>query len=216
MDKKIKKPQGLVVLSLFDGMSCGRLALKKSGIKVDKYLASEIKSFAINHTLERYPDTISIGDVTKVYYDRKTKTLYSNCDKKIVDGVNASKLNQSEIDAYISKGYEVTLDGTIQKWIIPGEVKYKGDIDILIGGSPCQNFSMAGSFQNTNSYGLAGEKSRLFYEYARIKEEVQPTYFLLENVKMRKQAEEQLNKFLKINGLHINSSTMSIQNRDRI
>ena len=62
------------MLSLFDGMSCGRLALKKSGIKVDKYLASEIKSFAINHTLERYPDTISIGDVTKVYYDRKTKT----------------------------------------------------------------------------------------------------------------------------------------------
>lgn len=216
MDKKIKKPQGLVVLSLFDGMSCGRLALKKSGIKVDKYLASEIKSFAINHTLERYPDTISIGDVTKVYYDRKTKTLYSNCDKKIVDGVNASKLSQSEIDAYISKGYEVTLDGTIQKWIVSGEVKYKGDIDILIGGSPCQNFSIADSFQNTGSYGLAGEKSRLFYEYARIKEEVQPTYFLLENVKMRKQAEEQLNKFLKINGLHINSSTMSIQNRDRI
>lgn len=86
----------------------------------------------------------------------------------------------------------------------------------MIGGSPCQNFSMADSFQNSNSYGLAGEKSRLFYEYARIKEEVQPTYFLLENVKMRKQAEEQLNKFLKINGLHINSSTMSIQNRDRI
>lgn len=75
---------------------------------------------------------------------------------------------------------------------------------------------MLGSFQNTNSYGLAGEKSRLFYEYARIKEEVQPTYFLLENVKMRKQAEEQLNKFLKINGLHINSSTMSIQSRHRI
>lgn len=216
VEKKISKPQGLVVLSLFDGMSCGRLALEKSGIKIDKYLASEIKDFAINHTLERYPDTISIGDVTKIYYDKNTKTLYSNCEKQIVNGVNASKLTQNEIDNYINQGYEITLDGTIQKWIISNDVKYQGDIDILIGGSPCQNFSMANSFQNANSYGLAGEKSRLFYEYARIKEEVQPTYFFLENVKMKKQAEEQLNSFMKVNGLHINSNTLSIQNRDRI
>ena len=215
-NKKILRPNGLVVLSLFDGMSCGRLALEKANIKIAKYLASEIKPFAINHTLQRYPNTISIGDVTKVYYDNKTKTLYANCEKEIVENVNATNLSQTEIDDYISNGYEITLDGTIQKWIPSNEVKYQGDIDILIGGSPCQNFSMANSFQNANSYGLAGSKSKLFYEYARIKEEVNPTFFFLENVKMKKDSETQLNKFMGVNGLHINSNTLSIQNRDRI
>jgi DNA-cytosine methyltransferase len=54
------------VLSLFDGMSCGQLALKKSGIKVDQYYASEIDKFAIKVTMANFPNTIQLGDVTKV------------------------------------------------------------------------------------------------------------------------------------------------------
>ena len=54
------------VLSLFDGISCGQVALERTGIKVDRYYASEIKPIAIQVTQSNYPDTIQIGDVTKV------------------------------------------------------------------------------------------------------------------------------------------------------
>lgn len=57
------------VLSLFDGISCGRVALERAGIKVDKYFASEIKPIAIQVTQANYPDTIQIGDITKVKAD---------------------------------------------------------------------------------------------------------------------------------------------------
>ena len=53
------------VLSLFDGISCGRLALKRAGINVDKYYASEIEPYAIKITQKNWPDTIQLGDVTK-------------------------------------------------------------------------------------------------------------------------------------------------------
>ena len=54
------------VLSLFDGISCGQVALEKAGVKVDNYYASEIKPIAIQVTQYHYPNTIQIGDVTKV------------------------------------------------------------------------------------------------------------------------------------------------------
>lgn len=116
------------VLSLFDGISCGRIALEKAGIKVDKYFASEIKDIAIKVTQSNYPDTIQLGDVTK-------------------------------LDA-----------STLPK------------IDLLIGGSPCQDFSLA----NRTVAGLEGEKSSLFYQYYRLLTELKPKYFLLENVRMKK------------------------------
>lgn len=53
------------VLSLFDGISCGQLALQKVGVKVDKYFASEIDKYAIKVTQENFPDTVQLGDVTK-------------------------------------------------------------------------------------------------------------------------------------------------------
>jgi DNA-cytosine methyltransferase len=56
------------VLSLFDGMSCGRIALDKLGIPVDKYFASEIDKWAIQIAKKNYPDTIHIGDVQDVMY----------------------------------------------------------------------------------------------------------------------------------------------------
>ena len=54
------------VLSLFDGISCGHVALEKAGVKVDNYYASEIKPIAIQVTQSHYPNTIQLGDVTKV------------------------------------------------------------------------------------------------------------------------------------------------------
>jgi len=58
---------GLVVLSLFDGMSCGQLALQKAGIKVKQYYAAEIDKYAIQVTQANFPATIQLGDVTKVF-----------------------------------------------------------------------------------------------------------------------------------------------------
>jgi len=54
------------VLSLFDGMSCGQIALERAGIKVDKYYASEVDKYAIKVTHENYPNTIQLGDVCDV------------------------------------------------------------------------------------------------------------------------------------------------------
>ena len=54
------------VLSLFDGMSCGRLALERAGFPVTKYFASEIDKYAIQVARANYPDTVHLGDVTQV------------------------------------------------------------------------------------------------------------------------------------------------------
>lgn len=154
-------------------MSCGQIALNRARIKIDTYYASEIKKSAIKVALENYPDTIQIGDVTKVKY---------------MDGI-----------LYTENG-----DFNV------------GKIDILIGGSPCQNFSIARTSGAKEIDGLEGDKSKLFYEYLRILKEVKPTYFLLENVKMKKDSEKELNQYLGVNGIHINSSLVSFQSRKRI
>lgn len=54
------------VLSLFDGMSCGQIALTNLGCFPNKYYASEVDKFAIQQTRHVFPDTIHIGDVTQV------------------------------------------------------------------------------------------------------------------------------------------------------
>lgn len=167
------KDNGLIVLSLFDGISCGQIALERAKVKVAKYYASEIKDFAIETTMEHYKDTIQIGDVCKVKY--KDGILYTE-----------------------NGNFEV------------------GKIDILIGGSPCQNFSNMSAFNKQGVTGLKGEKSKLFYEYLRILKETQPKWFLLENVKMSKENENILNEYLGVKGIHINSSLVSFQNRPRI
>jgi DNA (cytosine-5)-methyltransferase 3A len=160
------------VLSLFDGISCGMVALERAGVKVSNYYASEIKKSAIKCSSFNYPDIIHIGDVTKVSY---------------------------------SNGVLYTENG-----------EYKtGEIDLIIGGSPCQDFSPV-KWINWQANGLSGDKSKLFYEYLRILREVKPKYFLLENVKMKKQAEKELTDFLGVDGLHINSNLVSYQNRPRI
>ena len=160
------------VLSLFDGISCGQVALERAGIKVDNYFASEIKKHAIGVTQKHFPNTIQIGDVTKVKY--KDGILYTE------NGV-----------------FKV------------------GKINLLIGGSPCQNFSVARACMYEID-GLKGDKSKLFYEYLRILKEVNPDYFLLENVKMKKESYEELNSYLGVKGILINSELVSFQKRPRI
>jgi len=158
------------VLSLFDGISCGRLALERAGIKVDKYYASEIKKHAIKCSQDNWSDIIQIGDITKVHY---------------IDGV-----------LYTENG------------------NFETDIDLLIGGSPCQNFSMA-RYSQYEVEGLDGDKSKLFYEYLRLKNSINPKYWLLENVKMKKEHKMQLDEFLQASGVLINSRLVSYQNRPR-
>lgn len=181
------------VLSLFDGMSCGQLAFNKIGIdfaererEQSRYFASEIKSFAINHTQKKFPNTIQLGDVCKLHYENDS--LYSNCEKICDD------------------------EGSFLYWKLGNKIP-NSKIDILIGGSPCQNFSRANA---VDSRGLEGDKSRLFYEYLRLKREINPKYFLLENVKMSKENEQKLNEFMEINGVHINSKLLTFQKRERI
>lgn len=57
---------GINVLSLFDGMSCGRIALERAGIKVNKYYASEVDKYAMQVTMANFPNTIQLGDVRNV------------------------------------------------------------------------------------------------------------------------------------------------------
>ena len=92
------------------------------------------------------------------------------------------------------------------------KLKEIGGIDLITHGSPCQDFSIL----KANGKGLEGDKSKLFYEYLRLLKEIKPKYFLLENVKMKKESEKQLNEYLGVEGLHINSSLVSYQNRPRI
>ena len=82
-------------------------------------------------------------------------------------------------------------------------------IDLLIGGSPCQSFSKSGKME-----GFDG-KSGLFFEYLRIKEEVKPTYWLLENVKMKKEWKDIISGYLGVQPILINSNLFSAQNRPR-
>ena len=149
--------EGINVLSLFDGMSCGQIALQKLGIKVKNYFASEIDKYAIQVTKSNFPETIHIGDVTKV---------------------DANLLPK---------------------------------IDLLIGGSPCQGFSFAGKGLNFDD-----PRSKLFFEFVRIKNECEPTYFLLENVKMKQEFQDIISEQLGVKPIMINSSLVSAQNRERL
>lgn len=60
--------KGLKVVSLFDGISCGRIALERANIPVRQYFASEIKPDALKVTMSNYPDTIQLGDVRNINF----------------------------------------------------------------------------------------------------------------------------------------------------
>ena len=151
------------VLSLFDGISCGRLALERAGIPVEKYYASEIDKYAIQVAQKNYPDTIQVGDV--------------------------NKLNYLELL----------------------------DVDIVIGGSPCQDLSIA----KQNREGLRGARSGLFWKYVEALEVIRPKWFLLENVaSMRNEDRDAITETLRrlypeTECIMINSALLSAQQRKR-
>lgn len=181
--------KGLKVLSLFDGMSCGQIALEKLDLKVESYFASEIKPHAIKVTMDNYPNTVQLGDITKLTYD---------------NGYLYTFKSREEMNTYFneSKGEPITKI-------------YVGEIDLLIGGSPCQNFSQI--CIPSKRLGLSGEKSKLFYEYLRLLNEVNPTYFLLENVSgMEESDRKSIDEYLGVKSIRINSELVSAQLRDRL
>lgn len=145
------------VLSVFDGISCGQLALNKVGVRYERYLASEIDISAINIAQQNFPKTNQLGDISKL----------------------------SSID-------------------LP-------KIDLLIGGSPCQGFSFAGKGLNFDD-----PRSKLFFEFVRLKNETNPEYWLLENVVMKREYQDVISNLLGVHPILINSACFSAQNRKRL
>ncbi len=150
------------VFSPFDGYSGGRLSLVRANKKIDKYYTCEIDKYPSMVTKLNFPDTIALGDVTKVNFEMLPK------------------------------------------------------IDLLIGGSPCQDLS----FAKGNGKGLEGERSGLFYKYFEALEVLRKKNpeikFLLENVKMKKEWENIITGLLGVTPVMINSADFSAQNRRRL
>lgn len=155
------------VLSLFDGISCGQVALERAGIPVEIYYASEIEPNAIKITQKNYPNTIQLGDVTK-------------------------------------------LDGE----------QFRGEIDLVMGGSPCTNWSCAKNHTAKVKKELfinEGEGWELFKQYVRLLEEVQPKYFLYENnYRISKNIIDEITAILGVEPIMIDSSLVSAQRRKRL
>ncbi len=152
------------VLSLFDGISCARVALERAGILVEIYFASEVDEYAIKISKKNWPDIIQIGDVQKVNVE--------------------------------------------MGWALR-------DVDLLIGGSPCQDLSIARAPAGRD--GLKGVRSGLFYEFLRIMKETKPKYFILENVvSMSDESKDTITELMGVNPIMIDASLVSAQNRKRL
>lgn len=151
------------VLSLFDGISCGMVALERAGIPVEKYYASEIDEYAMKISKKNYPNIIQLGDIR-------------NITEEVLNS------------------------------IMP--------IDMIIGGSPCQDLSS--TKQDRERKGLKGEKSKLFYEYLRILKYVNPKWFLLENVVMDIENQNEITTLLNTEPILINSNLVCAADRERL
>lgn len=147
------------VVSLFDGISCARVALQRAEINVKKYFAFEINEKAIQVSMKNFPDIIQKGSVR--------------------NAVNIFKA---------------------------------GDIDLLIGGSPCQNLSSAGDRK-----GLIGDKSILFWEYVKVLKKLKPKKFIFENVaSMTKKDKNIITEALGVEPIMFDSGLVSGQSRKRL
>lgn len=145
------------VLSLFDGISCGRIALSRAGIPVESYHASEIDKYAISVSKYNWSEIVHIGPVQDIQPED-----YQN-------------------------------------------------VDLLFGGFPCQNYSLAG-----NQKGPEGTSGKLFFELLRLHKEINPKWFLYENVKMKKEYQDFISEQLGTQPRIINSNLVSAQNRTRL
>lgn len=127
-------------------------------------------------------------------------------------GIKVENYFASEIDKY---AIQVTKHNFPNTKHIGDVTKVKAEdlpkIDLLIGGSPCQGFSFAGEQLN-----FKDERSKLFFEYVRLFKECKPKYFLLENVKMKKEYQDVITEHLGVKPITINSSEYTAQNRIRL
>lgn len=163
------------IISLFNGMNCGRIAADNAGIIVDNYFASEIDEYANKITRKNNPDTIFIDSVEDVHY--------------LNTGLCTQRKNGTWLD-------------------IPDSF-----CDLLIGGSPCQDL-------RPGRDGLKGKKSKLFYEYLRVLNQIQKynpnVEFLFENVcRISNEDKNIISELLGVEPLKINSNLVSAQNRER-
>jgi len=133
-------------------------------------------------------------------------------------GVTPEAAFSSEIDKYATQISDKNYPDVIQL----GDVtaigpEDTGRIDFLAGGTPCQNLSMAVINNLKHNQGLSGEKSKLFYEFLRLKQELQPKHFLLENVGgMTNENRDMISYALGVDPVRINSNLFSAQDRDRL
>lgn len=131
-------------------------------------------------------------------------------------GADVEVYYASEIDEYAMAVTQSNFPKTIQLGSVTDLYDYRlitNDIDLLIGGSPCQDLSIA----KKGREGLKGSRSGLFWEYVRIRDEVKPKYFILENVNsMPKEAKGTISEALGVQPVMINASLVSAQNRKRL
>jgi len=146
------------VFSCFDGMSCAQIALRQLGHDKINYYASEVDKYAIKVTQANYPNTVQLGDITKI------------------------------------------------------DPKKLPKIDLMVGGSPCQDLSFAGKGKGL----IKGERSSLFFAFVDLLKAIKPKYFLVENVRMKKEYQDIISDILGVQPIKINSSLVSAQNRVRL
>lgn len=127
-------------------------------------------------------------------------------------GIKVNQYFASEIKPHAIKVTQHNFPNTIQLGsVLDVKASNLPKIDLLIGGSPCQDFSSA----NKEKLGLQGEKSGLFYEYLRLLKECKPKYFLLENVAMDDYSYAAISEMLGTYPTNINSELVSGQLRQR-
>ena len=160
-----------------------------------------------------------------------------SCGQQALERANIKVNNYfaSEIDKYAIKVTMANYPNTIQLGsVVDVKAADLPNIDLLIGGSPCQSFSFAGKrkgmatkcnqeiltleqYLQLKEDGFQFEgQSYLFWEYVRIYNEVKPKYFLLENVLMEEKWSKIITKTLGVHPIEINSNLVSAQNRRRL
>lgn len=178
------------VLSLFDGIGCGLLALHKCGIKAEMYFASEIEPNAIKVAQTNNPHIIEVGDISKISY--KNGVLFTpakNYEAGHIDLICGG----SPCTNFSSIGYANGMSS--------------GGVEIL---------TLAQYLDLKKQKVVFDGQSYLFWEYCRLLNEVKPDYFLLENVVMSKKWENIISNSLRVLPIKINSSLLSAQNRPRL
>ena len=185
MDQRMRP---IRVLSLFDGMSCGQIALRELGIPLAAYYASEVDKFAIQQTQLNFPGTVQLGDVRNIDVDKL-------CDE------------EGEFDLLLAGSPCVNLSFAGKR----AGLATKENIEILTLDQYLDLKDAYFEFEG-QSY-LFWEFMRVLTALRRRNPNI---IFLLENVEMGKKWECVLSDAIGIRGVHINSALVSAQNRKRI